>query len=323
MRKEWVHRYIPIIILLFLVAVSLFIIKGYIVAIIGAFITAYLVYPIHKRLNRKIPAWLSAFITLIGTIIIIFLPIVLVIKELISQTYRAIQSGTVANLISKVQNLEIIEKYNLNLVEVANNFLDVGVKTVSTITLSVAASIVSLFVMAFIIYYLLLDWPRISARIKNYIPFANKDRVVKDMSDTTKKIVRGTLLLAVIEAVVAGLGFWLAGIELYLILAILIGLFAFIPGGPSVVWVPTLIIKIVQADYISAGIVLVFGLFISIYLDLILRTRVAGKDSGIHPIIMLLGIMGATPILGLAGIIVGPLLLSYTLEILEEVLSEH
>ena len=323
MRKEWIHRYLPIIILLALVAVSAIIIKDYVVAIIGAFIVTYLVYPIHKKLERKMPSWLAASITLAGTILVIFLPLFFVIKEIISQIYRAIQSGTLALLISKIETLDIIQSYNFNLSDLANKFFSFGVQTLSGITLSVAASIVSLFVMIFIIYYLLLEWPKLSTRMRNYVPFDNKDKIVKDVSETTKKIVRGTLFLAFIQALVAGIGFWLAGINFYLILATLIGIFAFIPGGPAIVWVPTLIVKIIQQDYVSSGIILVFGLFISIYLDTVLRTKVAGKDSRIHPVVMLLGVMGGTPVLGLAGIIVGPLLLSYTLEILEEVLSKH
>lgn len=323
MRKEWIHRYLPIIILLVLVTVSFIIIRDYVVAIISAFITTYLVYPIHKKLQKKMPSWLAAGITLTGTILIIFIPIFFVIKEVISQIYRAIQSGSLALLIAKIENMTLLQSYNLNLSEVTNNFFSFGVRTLSSITLSVAASIVTLFVMIFIIYYLLLDWPKLSSRIRNYVPFDNKDKIMSDMADTTKKIVKGTLFLALIQALVAAVGFWLAGINFYLILATLIGLFAFIPGGPAIVWVPTLIIKIVQHDYVSAGIILAFGLFISIYLDTILRTKVAGKHSGIHPVVMLLGVMGGTPVLGLAGIIVGPLILSYTLEILEEILSQH
>ncbi|MEK6894605.1 MAG: AI-2E family transporter [Nanoarchaeota archaeon] len=323
MRKEWIHRYLPIIILLALVTVSFIIIKDYVVAIIGAFIVTYLVYPIHKKLERKMPSWLAASITLAATILIIFIPLFFVIKEIISQIYRAIQSGALALLISKVETLEIIQKYNFNLSDLTNKFFSFGVQTLSGITLSVAASIVSLFVMIFIIYYLLLSWPKLSTRMRNYVPFDNKDKVIKDMADTTKKIVKGTLFLAFIQALVAAIGFWLAGINFYLILATLIGIFAFIPGGPAIIWVPTLIIKIIQQEYISSGIILAFGLFISIYLDTILRTKVAGKDSSIHPVVMLLGVMGGTPVLGLAGIIVGPLLLSYTLEILEEILSQH
>ncbi len=323
MRKEEIHRYLPIIILLALVTVSFFIVKSYIVALIGAFILSYILYPIHKRLEKKIPSSLSALITLIGAIAIIFLPIILVIKEIVYQISLAIQSGKITEIVTKIESLEFIQKYNINIADLTNKFAEIGIKTLSSITVSVATSIVILFVMGFTMYYLLLNWPKLSSKIKRYIPFANKDKLVADMADTTKKIVHGTLLLAVIQAIVAGIGFKLAGIDFYLILATLIGLFAFIPGGPGIVWVPVLIIQLIQKNYVSAAIILVFGLFISIYLDTILRTRIAGKDSRVHPVIVLLGILGGTPIFGIAGIVVGPLLLSYTLEILEEVLSEH
>ncbi|MEK6792611.1 MAG: AI-2E family transporter [Nanoarchaeota archaeon] len=323
MRKEEIHRYLPIIILLALVALSIFIIKSYIVALIGAFILAYILYPIHKKLERKIPSSLSALITLIGAIAIILLPIILVIREIVSQISQAIQSGAISELVTKIESLEIIKTYGLNLTDLTNKFAEIGLKTLSSITVSVASSIVSLFIMGFTIYYLLLNWPKMRTQIKKYIPFNNKDKLISDIANTTKKIVHGTLLIAIIESVIAAIGFKLAGIDFYLVLATLIGLFAFIPGGPGIVWIPALIIKAIQGNYFQAGIILAFGLFISLYLDVILRTRIAGKDSRVHPVIVLLGILGATPIMGIAGIVVGPLLLSYTLEILEEVLKEH
>ncbi|MEK6915248.1 MAG: AI-2E family transporter [Nanoarchaeota archaeon] len=323
MRKEGIHRYLPIIILSVLVTISLLIIKSYVVAIISAFIITYLIYPIHKKLEKKMPSNVAAGITLASIVIIILLPLTLVIKEIVSQIYGAIQSGKVLWVIEKIESFGPIASYNLNLSDLTNNFLSIGVKTLSGITLSVTASLVSFFVMIFVSYYLILNWPTLKIKVKNYIPFNNKEKIIRDIADITKKIVRGTLLLALIESLVAGIGFRLAGIDSYLILAVLIGLFAFIPGGPAIVWVPTLIIKMIQGDYLSSIIILIFGLFISVYLDTILRTKIAGKESRIHPAIMLLGVMGGTPLLGLAGIIVGPLLLSYTLEILEEILKEH
>lgn len=323
MRKEWIHRYIPIIILLTLISVSLFIIKDYIVAIIGAFITAYLTYPIHKKLEKKLPSWLAASTTIGIIILIVLIPISFVIKEVISQSQKIIELGIISNIINKINNISFLQKYEFDILGVIDNLLNLGVKTIPGITLSIASSIISLFVMMFIVYYLLLTWPKINLKIRKYIPFENKDRMIREISNTTKKIVKGTLFLALLETLFAGLGFWLAGIDFYLILAILVGLFAIIPGGPAIVWVPALIVSIAQENYISSGIILFFGLFISIYLDTILRTKVAGKDSGINPMIMLLGVIGATPIFGIAGIVVGPLLLSYTLEILEEILEEH
>lgn len=323
MQKEHINRYIPIIIVLALVSISTFMIRGYLVAILGAFIVSYLVYPVHKKLAKKMPDWLAASTTLIGLFIIIFLPIVLVIREVISQIYNAIQSGTITKIISNIESWNMVQKYNINIEELTNSSLNFGVKLLSSITISVATSIISLLVMIFVIYYLLINWTTLNQKIKRYIPFENKDKLINDMGETTKKIVHGTLLLALIEAIIAAIGFWIAGIDFFLILAALVALFAFIPGGPSIIWVPVLLVKLIQSSYIDAGIILIFGLFISVYIDTILRTKVAGKDSKINPVIMLIGVMGGTPLMGLAGIVVGPLLLSYTLEILEEVLNPH
>ncbi|MBS3081635.1 AI-2E family transporter [Candidatus Pacearchaeota archaeon] len=322
MQKEEIHRYLLLIILLALATVSFFIIRSYIIALIGAFILTYLVYPVHKKLEKKFSSSVAASITLLGTIVIIFLPIILIIKEIILQISGAIQSGAITNIVTKIESLEFIKKYGINLTELTNKFFEIGINNLSSITISVATSIVALFVMGFTMYYLLLNWQKINTKIKRYIPFKHKEKLIADIANTTKKIVHGTLLLAVIESIIAGIGFWLAGIDSYLILAALTGLFAFIPGGPAIVWAPALIFKIVQGQYLDSAIILIFGLFVSIYLDTILRTKVAGKNSRVHPVILLLGVLGGTPIFGIAGIVVGPLLLSYTLEILEEVLNQ-
>lgn len=323
MQKEHINRYIPIIILLVLVTLAIFIIRDYLVAIIGAFIVAYLIYPIHKRLSKKMPEKTAAGLTLAGLLIIILLPIILIIKGIINQIYQAVQSGAITKFISVIENWGLIEKYNINIEELTNNSVNLGIKLLSTITISVATSIISLLVMIFIIYYLLINWKVLNAKVRNYIPFQNKEKLISEMAESTTKIVHGTLFIALLEAIAAAIGFWLAGIDFFLILAALVALFAFIPGGPGIIWVPALIVKLVQASYLDAVIILVFGLFISMYLDTILKTQITGKNSKINPVIMLLGVLGATPIMGLAGIVVGPLLLSYALEILEEVLNQN
>lgn len=321
MQKEDVTRYVPIIILLALVTVSFFIVRSYIVALIGAFILAYLIHPIHTKLHKKMPSSIAASITIAITLAILLIPVGWVISQLIAQTYTAIQNGAITNIITSIENLQFIQDYNINIREVINRFFSIGLNSLSKITVSVAGALVSLFVMVFAMYYLLLEWNAINRNIKKYIPFAHKDKLIEEIADATKKMVHGTLFIAIIEFVIAAIGFWLAGTPFFLVLATLIALFAFIPGGPGLIWIPVLIIEIVQQNYVSAGIILAFGLFISIYIDTIFRTKVAGKNARIHPVIVLLGILGGTPVFGLAGIVIGPLFLSYTLEILEEVLS--
>ena len=90
------------------------------------------------------PSNVAAGITLAKIVIIILLPLTLVIKEIVSQIYGAIQSGKVLWVIEKNRKaFGPIASYNLNLSDLTNNFLSIGVKTLSGITLSVTASLVS------------------------------------------------------------------------------------------------------------------------------------------------------------------------------------
>ena len=177
--------------------------------------------------------------------------------------------------------------------------------------------------MIFAMYYMLTEWSSVGPKIKKYIPFTNKDQLVRDIADATKKVIHGTLFIAIIEFVISSIGFWLAGSNFFLLLATMTALLAFIPGGPGIVWIPAMIIELIQKDYLSAGIILAFGLFISIYIDTILRTKIAGKNARIHPLVALIGILGGTSVFGIPGIIIGPLFLSYTLKILEEIIDEY
>ncbi|MGV8142420.1 MAG: AI-2E family transporter [Candidatus Pacearchaeota archaeon] len=321
MQKEHVNKYIPIIILGILAVISFLIVRPYILALLSAFILAYLVRPLNEKLERKFPKSISALLTIIITMLLIFIPIGWTLTEVATQGYSLVQSGTISKIIAGMQEWRVFQNYNLEseISQIASKMI----QSISNITLSLIGIIISLAIMVFAMYYLLVDWEKISARIKKSLPFANKDKLARDIASTTKKIVHGTLFIALIEFVVTAIGFWIAGVPFFIVLATLTALLAFVPGGPGLVWIPVMIIEIINQNYFSAIVVLITGLIISIYVDTIFRAKVAGKDAKIHPLIALVGILGGTPVFGVLGIIIGPLFLAYTLEIVEEILLEY
>ncbi len=322
MEKDQTKRYITFAALAILIVLSFMIIRSYIVWLISAFILAYLFHPLNKWLERKMSKTLAATITIIITLLIILLPISAVIAEITSQAYSAIQNPTTSQTLENIAS-KIIEKYDLDIKAITKKALEVGAKALASITLSAITALLGMFIMIFAMYYMLTEWDVINAKIKKFIPFQNKERLINDIAHSTKKVLHGTVIIAIIEFVIAALGFWLAGSKFFLILATMTALLAFFPGGPGIVWIPVLIIELFQKNYLSAGIILLFGLVISVYIDTIFRARVAGKNARIHPLIAMLGILGGTPIFGIPGIVIGPLFLSYTIEIVEEFLSEN
>ncbi len=321
MQKEHITKYLPIIILGILAVISFMIIKPYILALLSAFILAYLVRPLNKKLEKKLPSHLSAIATIIITLLMIFVPIGWTLTEIATQGYSFIENGTLEKVISSVQKWEVFEKYNLE--SEISQLAGRAIEAVTDITFSFIEIIIGLSIMVFAMYYLLIDWDKIINRIKKVLPFSNKEKLSKEIANTTKKIVHGTLFIAIIEFVISAIGFGFAGVPFFIVLATLTAILAFVPGGPGIVWIPLSIINIVNQNYFSAVIIIITGLTLSIGVDTILRAKVAGKDAKIHPLIALVGILGGTPVFGVLGIIIGPLFLSYTIQIIEEVLSEY
>jgi predicted PurR-regulated permease PerM len=118
------------------------------------------------------------------------------------------------------------------------------------------------------------------------------------------------------------IGFYILGIPMYLVLSFIIFFLTFIPGGPALVWVPLAIYIIFQRNLFIVIGVLILGIILSYILDTAVRIKILGNKSQINPLIMLIGVLGGIYIFGLFGFIIGPLILSYSLKIIEELIED-
>jgi predicted PurR-regulated permease PerM len=168
-------------------------------------------------------------------------------------------------------------------------------------------------------YYILINWSSLSSTLRFYLPFRERERVFKEIADATDSIVRGYLLIAIIEFIVALIGFMIAGADYFILFSFLIAIFAFIPLlGPGLVWIPLALYHFVTGNTYAGIIIAITGLIISIIIDGFLVAKIVGDKARINPLVMLIGILGGVPIFGIFGIIIGPLILFYTLKLIKE-----
>jgi len=306
-----------VVVLLFL---SYKILRPYLIALVSAFILAYLVRPIYVRLERKTGKGAAALLSILFVLIIILLPIGLIVAGVTQQAYKFLSSeGGLGDVLSGVSFSPPLEGVDLSF-NILNEISSFFLSYVTDFVLSVPSFLVSLFILLFGMYYILVDWDNLSNKIQGIIPFKDKKRIANDIARVTNVLVYGTLFMAFIEFIIAVVGFYILGIKFYLLLAVVLFFFAFIPSiGPAIVWIPLLLYYLFTGDYSMAGGVLVIGLILSLVIDTILRAKILGKRSKINPLVMILGILGGISVFGIFGFIIGPLVLAYTLEILEEV----
>ena len=321
--KEELKKYFLFGIIFLLLFLSFKIIQPYIIVIISSFILAYLLLPLYVKLNKKLNKNLSATICIMIILLAILLPLGGVVGGIINQTSGLVNNENVINFVNNIEEFPLLSKFNINL----ENLFEKGALSIVSLLASalsrIPSLIISLIVLIFGIYYILTNYEVLSNELKGYLPFQNKNQIAKEIDKSTKGIIYGSFLIAIIEFIVAGIGFYFSGVNSYLLLPFLVFFFAFIPGlGPTIVWVPLAIYYTFVGDWFTLIGAIITGLILSLYIVTMLRTKILGNKSNINPFIMLIGIFGGISFFGIFGFVIGPLILIYSLKILREYLKK-
>jgi len=319
--KEAVRKYLFLAIVAVFVILSFFVIRPYVIALVSAYVLAFLVKPVYDRLKGKIGRSFSAIACLVIIILIVVIPISAIIAGVINQASASTGLELVESVSQKIQGLPYLDK--LNLQELKDKGASLLVSLITKTLLLIPGFVINLVIMLLAVYYILVNWDALSKSLKDFMPFKNKEKVSGEISKTTRGIVYGYVLIAIIEFIAAFIGFYLSGVQYYLLLPAIIALFAFIPGiGPGVVWIPTALYYFIGGEIGTGTGVVITGLIISVLIETVLFGRIAGKKAGINPLVFIVGILGGIPLFGIFGFIIGPLILVYTLKLLEAALKE-
>jgi predicted PurR-regulated permease PerM len=127
---------------------------------------------------------------------------------------------------------------------------------------------------------------------------------------TVKGVVYGILGTSLVQAVLCGIGYWIAGLPSPGLLGLATFFLAVIPGGPLLVTVPGAIWLVQQAEPGWAVFLVVWTLAIGLAVDNVLKPIIIGRSSHVPFILIILGVLGGAAAFGLLGVFVGPTLLA-------------
>ena len=110
-----------------------------------------------------------------------------------------------------------------------------------SVGLAVTKGVTQVLVSAFLAFFLLRDAPVLSERLAvaaDRLAGVRGQHLIKVAGDTVRGVIYGILGTALAQALVAGLGFWIAGVPGAVLLSVLTFFFAVIPFGPPMIWLP-------------------------------------------------------------------------------------
>ena len=145
-----------------------------------------------------------------------------------------------------------------------------------------------------------------------------RKHVFKKLNDMAYAVIYGSIIIAVIQGTLGGIGFLIFGLSSPLLCGIVMIFASLIPYvGSSIIWFPAALIIIfdgylnMETTLIIKGILLMlYGIFVVGTVDNILKPKIIGDRSGLHPVLVLLGVVGGLTLLGFVGIIIGPIILA-------------
>lgn len=317
-----------LVILILLAIVLAYALYPYISAFFGAFILYVVFKPLYRFLASRLglkPA-ISALTVIFISILIILIPVYifmtiafLQIQTLfqdVSGIYSIIES--MINYIDHISNnllpveIGLMERLMELVASLANSISIMAVGAISTI----GQRLVEFIIMYFLLFYLLVgDRSAFAQSLQNAIPFnkKNTERLLEQFTSLVRTILISTGIIALMQGAILTVTFLLLDIEGAFVWGFVTMLLSFLPVvGPPVIWVPTLILQIIQGDMFTAAGVLIGGILHTL-VDEVLRPFVQKRVGKIHPLVTLVGVITGLKLFGLLGVIIGPLLISYVL----------
>lgn len=301
-----------------LIGLAFFLVLPFMIAILSAYLLAYMARPLYLRLSKKMHANYAATVCVLVAIILVVVPVGLVIIGMVNQAGDFASKENISHYIIRIVSHPFLRGFNLNTNTLQTQFNQFISDSTGAILASLPDLIIGLIITLIGMYYILRSWEMISEQLKKHIPSTNKERIIRELDKTAQAILYGTLVMAVLEFIISYVGFTLLGVEGSLILAVIIFILAFIPSiGPIMVWAPLAFYYMATQQYPIAIGVIAIGLILTIGVEVILYAKWIGDRTRIHPFVMMVGVIGGISFFGIFGFIFGPLVLATALDVVK------
>jgi predicted PurR-regulated permease PerM len=305
--------------------------------IIWASALAVLFFPLHRRIlalvrgRRNAAAGISTFLS----IMILFIPAFLTVFNLVSEvrnllptmregfgtdSFHAIATQLEASPFRGVVHLVLGQGQDAGVVEIeteiakgAASLQEALLGLLKSATKSAPSALFQVVVTLLAFFFFLRQGPVWIETIKKALPLASEhsDRLFDISAQAVNAVFRGVILTAAAQAVLAGLGFWIAGAKVPILLGCLTFLGSMIPFvGAIAVWLPTALTLFITGHTVAAIGLGLYGMLVVSLADNVIKPIVIGREMKLPTLWLFLAIIGALKLFGFLGVVVGPAILS-------------
>jgi predicted PurR-regulated permease PerM len=324
-------------------------IRPFLPIIVLALVVTGLFNPINRRLRNIVSDSIASIITCTIIFFVLFVPIVLFAGILSKEAYGLylMAKGAVSSDHVKMffENSQILERLNVFLstfqikltgVELHRAFSELGkfvglflFRQTNSIASNILAFLANFFFMLIIIYFLLIDGPKLISFIIDLspLPKAQDEKLIFKFKEIANAILIVNGLGGLIQGTLGGMVWFIFGLNSPFLWGVIMGLLAFLPIlGIGMVFIPAALYLVLKGQIAAGVFFFIFYLVLSFGIEYFLKPRIVGQRAKMHTLLVFLSIIGGLKLFGMLGIIYGPLVVTAFLtlnEIYQESYQQH
>ncbi|MRW91686.1 AI-2E family transporter [Duganella sp. FT80W] len=328
-----------------LVIGCLTVLRPFLAAILFAAAITISSWPLYLRLLDKLKQrrTIAALLMSVGLTLLIIVPLTLVtwnIADNASDFYDQIKAGLGSGTLDPpawLKDIPVVGEYldtYLNkllhnreeLLNVAKNLLEPARRLLLGGGMVLGSGVAQVSLAVFVSFFLYRDGQamlRALAIAMDKLIGEHSVAVADTVSRTVRGVMYGLLGTALAQAVVAAIGFLIAGVPAVALLSVATFLFSLIPVGPPLIWGGATIWLFNQGSTGWAIFMFVWGMFVISGVDNVVKPMLISRGSDLPFILVLLGVMGGVLAFGFVGLFIGPTLLAVALGLLRNWTAAH
>jgi len=333
----------------------------YIDILLLAFIIVQIFHPFYEYIFQKTKSKsLATTLSVLVALIIVIVGVAIVIILTYGEVKNYLEGNNINNLLNKIQDFansiinsidDLLKRFNFNkdtyitplnlsnsnygeiLKDSFNKFqkdnINLPQQVISTgveVIYIIGTLLFTFFMLLFSLIYLFPNYEKLSEQFNKISPLDKRINTIlfSKFINTVKGTIKGTFLVALIQATVMIIPMILMGVGAPALLWLIMVVVSIIPIGSGLVWVPVCLLTIFTGISTGNPVQSLFGVLLLIYgtimvniIDTALRSNLIKDSLDLHPLVTIFSILGGLVLFGFYGVLYGPLIVVIFLTVVE------
>ena len=299
--------------------------RPFLTALTWALALSIVAHPWHRRLERYLHPNIAALAAVILMTVVVLAPGTLLVQSAIHEAVGIVGATDSGNFRTVLDHVPLLGpalgwlEQRLDLNQELSRAAGEAAKQASAFVSGSIQVIAQFSIMLVVLFFFLRDRKKLLGYLRGLVPLSapETEQLFTRVAKTVYATLYGNVIVKIVQGILGGAMFWALGLPAPVLFGAAMALFATIPiVGTSLVWGPAAIYLLMQGSWIKAILLIGWGALVISLIDNVLYPILVATELRIHTLGVLLAVLGGLISFGLAGVVLGPVILASTIALL-------